>query len=86
MAETQYLRNEKGEVSMMPLIHWHVDHFDAGLFVQLAFAATPEEFAAGNLDVVQLALSPEQAQALAALLTKHGDAVLASQRVRPAKQ
>lgn len=72
----QYLRNEKGEISMMPLIGWNIDKFDVGIFAQLQFAETPEDLAKGELGVVQLAISPEQALKLADRLETLANRVL----------
>jgi hypothetical protein len=83
LAEVQYLRNEEGNISMMPLVDWHIESFDIGLMAQLKFAETPEDFKDGMLGVVQLAVSAEQALQLADTLTKLANRVLASQRDLP---
>ena len=77
--DEQYLRNEKGEISMMPLIRWNIDKFDVGIFAQLQFAETPEDLAEGMLGTVQLAISPEQALKLADRLETLANRVLSSQ-------
>ncbi|MBB5060670.1 hypothetical protein HDF16_005406 [Granulicella aggregans] len=83
MDDEQYLRNEKGEISMMPLIRWHIEKFDVGIFAQLGFAETPEGLAKGELGVVQLAISPEQALKLADRLETLANRVLRSQGKLP---
>ncbi|MBB5056061.1 hypothetical protein HDF16_000730 [Granulicella aggregans] len=83
MEDDKYLRNEKGEISMMPLITWNIDKFDVGIFAQLLFAATPDSLAKGELDCVQLAISPEQALKLADRLETLANRVLRSQGKTP---
>lgn len=83
MSDVQYLRNEKGEISMMPLIGWHFDSFSHGIMAQFQFAETPEDLAAGMLGVVQLAVSAEQAMQLAAIFSNLGNEMLAKQAKHP---
>jgi hypothetical protein len=77
--EVQYLRNEKGQISMMPLVAWHIENYGRGLLLQVNFAETPEDFEKGDLAVVQMAVSAEYALRLGAELTKVGNDIIASQ-------
>ncbi len=70
---------------MMPLIGWHHEGFDGGLLVQLQFAKSPEELAKGDLGVVQLAVSPEQAIDFADDLMRMANRVLALQERKTAR-
>ena len=80
MSEVQYLRNDQGQISMMPLIGWHIDNFGHGIMAQFQFAETPEDLKEGILGVVQLAVSAEQALKLAELLTTHANKILGGQK------
>jgi len=77
--DVQYLRNEKGEIELMPLIGWHTESFGHGLLLQVKFAESPEDLAEGMLGVVQLGVSAEQALRIAKELTKVANQILATQ-------
>jgi hypothetical protein len=83
MEDDGLLRNEKGQVSMMPLVHCMMDDFGEGIFAQLQFAPTPESLQTGELGVVQLAISAEQALKMAAGLKKYANRILERQGPLP---
>jgi hypothetical protein len=80
VSEVKYLRNADGQISMMPLIGWHVENFGYGMMTQLQFAETPEDLEQGILGVVQLAVSAEQALKLSEQLNTHARKILATQK------